>query len=185
MAIMVMGYTAPKERKMESPATETELYAFLDKQEIVYETYHHNPVFTVEEAQAARAGMEGGHSKNLFVRDKKKNHALIIAHEDQPIDMKDLAVKIGLGRLSFASPDRLMTHLGVSPGSVTPFSLLNAHRQAATDERKILVVIDEKLLSYDLVYFHPLHNAATTSISPKHLVKFIKTCGFESVIVTF
>lgn len=182
---MVIRYIAEKEGKMESPAIETELYAFFDKHEIVYETHRHDPVFTVDEAQAARAGMEGGHSKNLFVRDKKKNHALIVAHEDQPIDMKNLAAKIGLGRLSFASPERLMTHLGVSPGSVTPFSLFNAHRQATSHERKVHVVIDEKLLSYDLVYFHPLHNAATTSISPEHLIKFIKACSFEPVIVTF
>ncbi len=169
---------SPNETKMESPATETELYAFLDK-------HRHDPVFTVGEAQAVRAGMEGGHSKNLFVRDKKKNHALLIVHENQRIDLKSLAAKIGLGRVSFASPDRLMTHLGVSPGSVTPFALLNAHRQAAPENRKILVVIDESLLSYGLVYFHPLHNAATTSVSPEHLVKFIRACGFEPAIVTF
>ncbi len=170
---------------MESPATETELCAFFDKHGIAYKTHRHDPVFTVGEAQAARAGMDGGHSKNLFVRDKKKNHALIIVHEDQRVDLKSLATKISFGRLSFASPDRLMTYLGVLPGSVTPFSLLNAHRQATPDYKKILVVIDEKLLSYDLVYFHPLHNAATTSVSPKHLVKFISACGFEPAIVTF
>jgi len=170
---------------MESPATETELYAFFDKHGIAYKTHRHDPVFTVGEAQAARAGMNGGHSKNLFVRDKKKNHALIIAHEDQRIDLKGLAAQIGLGRVSFASPDRLMAHLGVAPGSVTPFSLLNAYQRPTPSNREILVIIDKKLLTFERVYFHPLHNAATTSVSPEHLVKFIKACGFEPDIVSF
>lgn len=168
---------------MESLAIETELFAFLDTLQIAYKTHRHSPVFTVEEAQAVRVGMHGGHSKNLFVRDKKKNHALVVAEEHLPIDLKSLAGKIGLGRLSFASPDRMMAKLGVTPGSVTPFSLLNARTLARPDDRTIHVVIDEGLLSHEAVYFHPLHNAATTAISPNDLIKFIRACRFEPSIL--
>lgn len=167
---------------MESPASETELFAFLDKHQIAYETHRHDPVFTVEEAQAVRKGMIGGHSKNLFVRDKKKQYALIIAGEDQPIDLKNLAGKIGLGRLSFANAERLAAYLGVTPGSVTPFALLNAHTRAEPGHPDIKVVLDTKLLDHDVVYFHPLHNAATTGISSQDLVKFVKACGFNPLI---
>jgi len=169
---------------MESPVTETELFAFLDNCRIAHKTHRHSPVFTVEEAQAVRADMPGGHSKNLFVRDKKKNHALIVAAEERKIDLKHLAGKIEMGRLSFASPDRLMTYLGVTPGSVTPFSLLNAYRQPAPDGKTVQVIIDESLLDHDMVYFHPLHNAATTAISPGDLLKFVRACGFEPSVLS-
>jgi len=172
---------------MESPATETELFTFLDKCQIAYKTHRHSPVFTVEEAQSVRAGMPKetghGHSKNLFVRDKKKNHALIVAAEERNIDLKSMAEKIGMGRLSFASPDRLMAHLGVTPGAVTPFSLLNARQKPNTGGPEIQVVLDESLLKHSQVYFHPLHNAATTAVSPDGLIKFIKVCGFEPLII--
>lgn len=168
---------------MESPATETELFAFLDNQKIAHKTHRHSPVFTVEEAQSVRADMPGGHSKNLFVRDKKKSHALIVAAEDRKIDLKNLAEQTGMGRLSFASPDRLMIHLGVTPGAVTPFSLLNAFKRSSPDGPAIQVVLDEGLLMHQLVYFHPLHNGATTAVSPKGLIKFIRACGFEPLVL--
>ena len=167
---------------MESPASETELFTFLDKHQIAYETHRHDPVFTVEEAQAVRAGMVGGHSKNLFVRDKKKQYALIIAGEDQPVNLKNLAGKIGLGRLSFASAERLAAYLGVTPGSVTPFALLNAHTRVEPNHPDIKVVLDAKLLDHGVVYFHPLHNAATTGISSQDLTKFVRACGFDPLI---
>lgn len=167
---------------MESPASETELFAFLYTHQIAHKTHRHDPVFTVEEAQTVRKGMIGGHSKNLFVRDKKKQYALVVASEDQTIDLKSLAGKIGMGRLSFASAERLAAYLGVTPGSVTPFALLNAHTRAVPDHPDIKVILDANLLGNDVVYFHPLHNAATTGVSSHDLVKFIKVCGFEPVI---
>lgn len=171
---------------MESPASESELFAFFDSHKIAHETYRHDPVFTVEEAQLARSSMpkgpKHGHSKNLFLRDKKKNYALIVASEDQKIDLKSLANTIDMGRLSFASAERLKAYLGVTPGSVTPFALLNAHKTAAPDHPKIKVILDYNLLQHDVMYFHPLHNAATTGVSPQDLVTFIKACGFEPVI---
>jgi len=167
---------------MESPASETELFAFLDKHQISHKTHRHDPVFTVEEAQAVRTGMIGGHSKNLFVRDKKKQYALVVASEDQTIDLKNLAVKIDMGRLSFASAERLAAYLGVTPGSVTPFALLNAHTRAMPNHPKVKLILDANLLDNEMVYFHPLHNGATTRVSSHDLVKFVKACGFDPVI---
>jgi Ala-tRNA(Pro) deacylase len=165
---------------MESPSPEIQLIEFLNKLDIAHETYRHPPVFTVEEAQQHRAHMPvGGHSKNLFIRDKKKQYALIIAEENQPINLKKLAETIGLGRVSFAHSERLQAYLGVSPGSVTPFALLNAFTQPAPDQPPIKVVLDAALMRQPLVYFHPLHNAATTAIKPIDLERFISACGFK------
>ena len=165
---------------MESPATEDMLFQFLDRLGIPYKTYHHPPVFTVEEAQKQRAHMpRGGHSKNLFIRDKKKNYALVVADEGRKIDLKALSEAIGLGRPSFASAERLHMYLGVTPGSVTPFALFNAHMFAKDDHPAITVALDKNLMSHDTVYFHPLHNSATTAVSPANLTAFIKACGFK------
>ena len=172
---------------MESPLSEDDLFAFLDSLGVHHTTYRHTPVFTVEEAQAARAEMPDGtghkHSKNLFLRDKKKNHALVIAEENTPINLKILAEKIGLGRVSFASADRLTRFLGVKPGSVTPFALLHAHKHPAEDQPDILVVLDQKLLDGEIAYFHPLHNGATTAIKGDDLIAFMRACGFEPKVM--
>ena len=173
---------------MESPATEENLATFLDELGIRFKTYRHAPVFTVGEAQAARAGAEdgmpGGHAKNLFVRDKKKHRALVVVEENRTIDLKSVAELIGLGRPSFGSADSLMEYLGVTPGSVTPFALYNA-RVAEGEEPPMLVALDAELLQHDPVNFHPLHNAATTAISPGDLIHFIRACGYEPLIVDF
>lgn len=169
---------------MESPALEAELFDFLDALGIAHTTYRHAPVYTVEEAQNERAAMlSGGHSKNLFLRDKRKNYALIVAEENRKIDLKSLAETIGLGRPSFASAERLQAYLGVTPGSVTPFALLNAFTRRAPDHPNIHVVLDEALLAFDIIYFHPLHNSATTAIAPSDLISFIKACGFSPIIL--
>lgn len=168
---------------MESPLNEQALLGFLDTLGIAHTTYRHKPVFTVEEAQAARQHMPGGnghgHSKNLFVRDKKKNFALVIAEEAAPINLKALAETIDMGRLSFASAERLVRYLGVEPGSVTPFALLHAMKFPADDQPAIQIILDERLMAFDLVYFHPLHNSATTAIRPEDLLKFMRACGAD------
>lgn len=171
---------------MESPATEAELFAFFDSLDIPHQTYRHPPVFTVDEARSVRAsmpgGQNGGHSKNLFVRDKKKNYALVVADENRDISLKNLAGAIGLGRLSFASPERLQAYLGVEAGSVTPFALLNASTRRKEDHPLIKVVLDVGLTAHDLVYFHPLHNSATTAVTPDNLIAFIRACGFDPLV---
>lgn len=173
---------------MESHPGEQALMAFLDQLGIKHQTYRHDPVFTVEEAQTARisaaGGMPGAHTKNLFVRDKKKRRALVTIEESRKVDLASLADAIGLSRLSFGSADSLMEYLGVLPGSVTPFGLFNARRDDGSTP-PLVFAIDKALLEAEIVNIHPLHNAATTAISPDDLMTFLRACGYEPIIVDF
>lgn len=169
---------------MESPTTEQELLAFLDSLSIDCTTYRHAPVFTVDEAQKERAHMPagGGHCKSLFVRDKKKRRALVMVDEDRRVDLKALSEKLGMGRLSFGSADSLKEMLGVIPGSVTPFALINAQVPKG-EAPPMLVALDAAMMEKSPLYYHPLHNAATTAITPDDLVRFIRACGYEPITV--
>lgn len=170
---------------MESAAAEKKLFGFLEALGIETETHRHIPVFTVEEAQAARdgaGGMAGGHAKSLFIRDKKKRRALVMVHEDRRVDLKSLASKLEMGRVSFGSADSLKEMLGVIPGSVTPFALVNARTEAGTGT-PMIVAIDKTLMDQVPLWFHPLHNAATTSIAPADLMRFIEACGYTPKII--
>ena len=158
-------------------ATPDELLARLAALGIESRTVSHSPVFTVDESKALRGELPGGHVKNLFLRDKKGQPWLVVAEEDRHIDLKALAQRIGAGKVSFASPERLMRHLGVSPGSVTPFGLIN---DKAVEVR---VVIDAGLLAHDPVNVHPLTNDRTTAISPRDLLRFIEACGHTPQVI--
>src|SRR6476661_7420883 len=107
------------------PATPEELFARLESLGIRTRTVSHPAVFTVEEAKALRGSLPGGHVKNLFLRNKKGAMWLVVAEEDRAVDLKALGAAIGAGRVSFGSPERLMAHLGVVPGAVTPLGLIN------------------------------------------------------------
>ncbi|WP_262692522.1 prolyl-tRNA synthetase associated domain-containing protein [Kordiimonas aestuarii] len=173
---------------MESPKSEQALYAFLEGLGIEVRTYRHEPVFTVEDAQAARisseGGMPGAHTKNLFVRDKKKRRALITLEENRKVDLRTLADRIALGRLSFGSADSLMSYLGVVPGSVTPLALYN-NRVLEGGTPPLVFAIDKHLLDGDLINVHPLHNAATTAIKPSELMRFVQACGYTAQVIDF
>lgn len=167
---------------MESTQAEEKLFQFLEKLGIETITYRHAPVFTVDESQEHCSHIEGGHTKNLFVRDKKKRFALVVVTDSRKVDLRSLSDQIGLGRLSFASSDRLTSMLGVKPGSVTPFSLVNA-QVSEGDEPRLKVVLDAAMMKNEKLNYHPLHNAATTTISPEDLLTFIRACGYEPEIV--
>lgn len=175
-----------KGKIMESAEMEAKLFAFLDELGIQTETCRHAPVFTVEEAQAARKsaadGMAGGHAKSLFIRDKKKRRALVMVSEETRVNLKALAETLGLSRVSFGSADSLKNMLGVNPGSVTPFALVNA-RVRVGDEQPMIVALDKALMTKSPLWFHPLHNGATTSILPDDLRQFIAACGYSPVDV--
>jgi Ala-tRNA(Pro) deacylase len=156
-----------------SPASPDQLFARLEQLGIGSNTVRHPPVFTVDEAKARRGDLPGGHIKNLFLRNKKEEMWLVVAAEDRAIDLKKLGEQIGAGRLSFGSPERLMTYLGVVPGAVTPFALINDR------DRRVKVVIDRALLATDPVNCHPLTNDMTTAISPADLIRFVRACGHE------
>lgn len=159
------------------PATPDDLFARLAALGIATETKWHAPVFTVDEAQAARGEMPGVHCKCLFLRDKKNALWLVVAEENIRVDLKALAKQLGADRFSFASPALLMRHLGVEPGTVTPFALIN------DTQRAVRVALDKAMLAGGALHYHPLTNAATTRIAAADLLRFIAECGHEPEIV--
>lgn len=152
-------------------ATESELLARLDALGIRHQTHRHPPVFTVAEAQAQRGALPGGHCKCLFLTDRRGGLWLIVMLEHRRLDLKKLSERLAAPRLSFGSPALLEEALGVAPGSVTPF--------AAIDDPagRVTIVLDAEMLDCDPLNYHPLHNAATTSIAPSDLVRFLQHCG--------
>lgn len=159
------------------PKTRAELMLFFDKLGISTVTVDHSPVFTVEEAQKVHGNIPGGHCKNLFCKDEKGVLWLIVALEDARIDLKAAKDKIDSKRLTFGKPELLMEILGIEPGSVTPFGLINDHGV------KTNVILDEAMMRYEQLNFHPLKNDATTTIKAVDLVIFIKACGHSPRIV--
>lgn len=156
--------------------TKEELIAHLESLGLQTETITHPPLHTVEDAQAWRRDMApGGHFKNLFLKDRKDRLWLIVALEETRIRLNKLYKRLeGAGRLSFASPELMDEVLGVKPGSVTPFGLVNDR------QKRITPVFDEGLLAHDRLYFHPLDNRATTAISRADFLKFLEACGHEA-----
>lgn len=159
------------------PATRDDLLARLKTLGIETTTKDHAPVYTVEEARALRGEIPGGHCKNLFLKDDKGNIWLIVCLEEAAIDLKTAPGKIGSRRLSFGKPDLLREVLGVEPGSVTPFGLIN------DSQNRVNVVLDAEMMAHEFLNYHPLENTATTTIRSADLVAFIRSCGHEPRIV--
>jgi Ala-tRNA(Pro) deacylase len=159
------------------PTSPDQLLARLEQLGLRTRTVTHPPVFTVEEAKALRGELPGAHIKNLFLRNQKGKMWLVVAEEDRPIDLKALGEALGAGRLSFGSPDRLMTYLGVIPGAVTPFGIVN------DTGNLVKVVIDKAILDHDPVNCHPLCNNRTTAISPGDLLAFFAACNHAPDVV--
>jgi Ala-tRNA(Pro) deacylase len=156
------------------PASPDQLFTALDALGIAHSTVKHPPVFTVEHAKALRAPLLGGHTKNLFLRDKKYALYLVVAEESADIDLKGLHRLLGAnGRFSFGAADLLQEVWGVPPGSVTPFGAINDR------EGRVTVVLDALMMRHDLLNFHPLINTMTTSIKRDDLVKFLQSTGHE------
>ena len=164
---------------MSPPTSAAELFAYLDELGLSHETIEHPPVYTVEEAKAHRGPLDGAHIKNLFLRNKKKRMWLVIAMEDRKIDLRALGKRIGAGHVSFGRPERLMTYLGVEPGSVSPFGLIN------DKEQKVQAVLDSRMFDKEVVHAHPLRNDMTTAIRGEDLLTFIRACGHEAQIIDF
>ena len=154
------------------PASSDELFAYLDKLGIAHQTVTHPAVFTVEEARELRGSVPGGHTKNLFLRDKKGAPYLVVASEDAAIELKSLHRLLGAsGRFSFGSAELLRELLGVEPGSVTPFAAIN------DTACQVTVVLDAAMMAQPVLNFHPLVNTGTTTISREGLLKFLKATG--------
>lgn len=160
------------------PASRQALFDYLDALGIPHETYEHAPVFTVDEGEAIKAQMPGGHTKNLFLKDKKGVLILISALQSTQIALKYLHKTLGCGRLSFGKAELLEEALGVTPGSVTAFALIN------DPEHKVRFVLDQALMEHDIVNFHPLKNDATTAIRSHDLLRFLTALGRAPEVVT-
>ena len=140
-------------------------------------TVEHPPVFTVEDARALRGEIAGGHCKNLFLKDKKDRIWLVVCLEETEVDLKRLPSQIGSARLSFGRPELLGEVLGVEPGSVTPFALIN------DAGRRVNVVLEAEMMRHEILNYHPLVNSATMSIRAADLLRFIRACGHEPRLV--
>jgi Ala-tRNA(Pro) deacylase len=153
-------------------ATPDDLFAFLDRLGIAHPTMIHAPLFTVEQSQTLRGQIAGGHSKNLFLKDKKDALFLVVALEDAVIDLKGLHRLLGAsGRFSFGSADLMREVLGVTPGAVTPFGAIN------DTEGRLTVVLDAAMMQHPILNYHPLVNTQTTSIAREDLITFLRATG--------
>lgn len=156
--------------------TEKDLFALLNSLGVHHETIEHRPVFTVEEGRDLHGKIPGMHCKNLFLKDKKDKLWLVVMPGDKRAHLARLEKAIGAARLSFGKPELLQEVMGITPGSVTPFALMNdkAHR--------ITVVLDKDMMAAPLVNYHPLRNSASTALSADGLLKFIRKLGYAPLI---
>lgn len=158
-----------------SPA---DLFRFLERLGIVTDTVEHPPLYTVAQSQELRGQIPGGHTKNLFLKDRKGRLVLVIAPEEAAVDLKRLHERIGAaGRLSFGSAELMRATLGIEPGSVTPFAVMNDRAGAVS------VVLDAGLLAHARLNFHPLVNTMTTGIGRDDLIAFLSATAHEPSIV--
>lgn len=149
-----------------------ELYTLLKSLGIEFEYREHPPVATIEEATIHWKGIDAGRCKNIFLRNHKGNrHYLVILEHLAELNMRDLEQRLKQGKLSFASPERLKKHLGVEPGSVTPFGLIN------DAEQHVHLFIDKELLKFDRLSFHPNVNTASIVVTRNDLVRFLESRG--------
>lgn len=159
------------------PTSPETLLARLDALGIDYDLQRHPPLFTVEDSKALRGDLPGGHCKNLFLRDRKGAMWLVVCLEDRRIDLKALGALLGGVRLSFGSPDRLMRTLGVIPGAVSPFALIN------DTERAVTVILDAEMMKLSPLNYHPLSNEMTVAVTPDALTRFVEACGHDPQVV--
>jgi Ala-tRNA(Pro) deacylase len=154
------------------PASPDELFAYLDRLGILHTSVTHAPLFTVEEGREVRRQIAGAHTKNLFLGDKKGQPFLLVTLEDAVIELRSLHRLLGAsGRFSFGSADLLRELLGVTPGSVTPFAVVN------DKDLHVTVVLDAAMMAHQVLNFHPLVNTGTTTISREGLLKFLQATG--------
>ncbi len=161
------------------PTKPDDLFRVLDKLEIAYTVHHHPAVFTVKESELIEKDIPGAHCRNLYLRDKKKKNFLVVALNETTVDLKALQAEIESDRLSFGSAERLFEFLGVRPGSVCPFSIIN------DPDRHVRLILDKAMMQKKQVNYHPLDNRMTVGLSPDDLLKFIDFCGHTPHIIDF
>jgi Ala-tRNA(Pro) deacylase len=161
------------------PTSPEALLSTLDGLGIAYSLHHHKAVFTVAESEEVDAQIPGTHCRNLFLRDDKKNNFLVVLQNATQVDIKKLPVLIGSKKLSFGSAERLWEYLGVKPGSVCPYSIIN------DTDKQVKICLDKSMMETDIVNYHPLLNTMTIGVKPADLLRFIEHCGHEAHIVDF
>lgn len=159
------------------PATPAELFALFDELRIEHTTIEHPPFFTVEEGRPWHDKIPGLHCKNLFIKDRKGGIWLVVMPADKRADLGRLEKLVGAPRFSFARPELLQEVLGLTPGSVTPFGLIN------DAQRRVTVILDEEMLDSEWMNVHPLRNAASTTIRSADLLRFVRALGYEPIVV--
>jgi Ala-tRNA(Pro) deacylase len=159
------------------PATPADLFALFNRLGIEHSTIEHPPFFTVEEGRPWHDKIPGLHCKNLFIKDRKGGIWLVVTPADKRADLARLEKILGAPRFSFARPDVLLDVLALTPGSVTPFGLIN------DTQRRVTVILDAAMLDSEWVNFHPLHNAASTTLRSADVLSFVRALGYEPIVV--
>ncbi len=162
------------------PASPEDLYEMLRELGIPFGIHEHPPFHTVEESRHLRGRIPGAHCKTLFLKDRKDALFLVVCLEHRRLDMKWLQGVIGSARLSFGRPELLMETLGVRPGAVTPFALINDR-----ESQRVQVVLDREMMRTPILNYHPLHNEATVTLAREDFERFLAACGHESVTIDF
>ena len=151
---------------------QTELYSLLERLVIQFEYHEHPPLATIEDAKIHWVNYNSGRCKNIFFRNHKGDrHYLVILEHLRQLNIRDLEKRLKQGKLTFASDQRLKKYLGVEPGSVSPFGLINDY------EKHVHLFIDEKLNEFDRLTFHPNINTASLVISKSDFLKFLEYSG--------
>ena len=155
-----------------------ELFAALEGLGIATTTVEHAALFSVEEARAGRGDLPGAHTKNLFLKSKKGSLWLVVALESTKVDLTALSKAKGCGRFSFAKPEQMRETLGVEPGSVTPFALINDRGS------EVRLILDQAMMAHETLNFHPMENTATTAIGRDDLLTFLRAHDHEPEILS-
>ena len=172
-----MGQIAENTAEEPLPTSPDALMEQLKSMGIEFNFYEHEAVYTVEESEKIDADIPGTHCRNLYLRDKKKKNYLLVLQNATDVDIKKLPSVIGSDRLSFGSADRLWQFLGVRPGSVCPFAIMN------DKENQVKILLDKSMMETEIVNYHPLLNTMTIGLKPSDLTKFIESTGHEVHIV--
>ncbi|HEX2939734.1 MAG TPA: prolyl-tRNA synthetase associated domain-containing protein [Rhodopila sp.] len=159
------------------PATPDELFALLDSLGIEHSTVEHPPIFTVDEGRSWHDKIPGLHCKNLFIKDRKDGIWLVVMPADKRADLGGLEKLLGAPRFSFARPELLAEVLALTPGSVTPFGLINDR------QRRVTVILDQDMLDAMWMNVHPLHNAASTTVRSADLLRFVRVLGYKPIVI--
>lgn len=164
---------------MTNPKGQVELYALFGAHGISFTHNEHPPLHTVEESKELRGDLPGAHVKNMFLKDKKDQLWLVTCMEYRKIRIRDLEKQIGTAKASFGKPELLWERLGIRPGAISPFGLIN------DPEHKVRVVLDQQMLESDPINAHPLHNEATTTVNRADFRRFFEITGHAPIIVDF